>query len=260
MMDLDSREHFFNDLYSDLIEQENHRQYEAAMQRQAYIEAVERRRQQKILEEQRREYFKELELERERFKLEQEKQKRQYLALLEQKRLQQKRKEKLRAAACEEARKRYTNLRRSARHRSNPMQQFVQTPDGTIYRVQPTNVYNKEYPLSEDNLPNLHHQNSLGANMIPTPSSTRNVLFKKSSSVDQSRESDVLEVQPDKEPNPEKGSKFLQKKQLKSSVLIGDVEDASDSECEEDFHDYWHNRRPQSGKWIEPIEGATTHF
>lgn len=42
----------------------------------------------------------------------------------------------------------------------------------------------------------------------------------------------------------------------KSSILIGDVEDASDSECEDEFRDYFHNRRPTTpGTWIEPVEG-----
>jgi hypothetical protein len=42
----------------------------------------------------------------------------------------------------------------------------------------------------------------------------------------------------------------------KSSVLIGDVENASDSECEDVYGDYFHNRRPSTpGVWIEPVEG-----
>jgi len=32
-----------------------------------------------------------------------------------------------------------------------------------------------------------------------------------------------------------------------------EVEDASDSECEDEFHDYFHNRRPRAGEWIEPV-------
>lgn len=33
------------------------------------------------------------------------------------------------------------------------------------------------------------------------------------------------------------------------------VEDASDSEREDEFRDYFHNRRPKSGEWIEPVDG-----
>jgi len=40
-----------------------------------------------------------------------------------------------------------------------------------------------------------------------------------------------------------------------SSVVL--VEDVSDSECEDEYNDYIHNRRPQAGEWIEPIEIAT---
>merc|ERR1712038_564726 len=56
--------------------------------------------------------------------------------------------------------------------------------------------------------------------------------------------------------------KCHQQRQLNksSSVLIGDVEEASDSECEDEFNDYWHNRRPRAGKWIEPIHGATKYL
>ena len=32
------------------------------------------------------------------------------------------------------------------------------------------------------------------------------------------------------------------------------VEDASDSECEDEFSDYIRNRRPRDGEWIEPVE------
>jgi len=40
-------------------------------------------------------------------------------------------------------------------------------------------------------------------------------------------------------------------KKMKSSVLIGDVEDASDDECDED--PVWNNRRPSEGQWMEPV-------
>jgi len=40
-------------------------------------------------------------------------------------------------------------------------------------------------------------------------------------------------------------------KKMKSSILIGDVEDASDDECDED--PIWNNRRPSEGQWMEPV-------
>jgi len=40
-------------------------------------------------------------------------------------------------------------------------------------------------------------------------------------------------------------------KKLKSSILIGDVEDASDDEYDED--PVWNHRRPSEGQWIEPV-------
>lgn len=50
-----------------------------------------------------------------------------------------------------------------------------------------------------------------------------------------------------------KKNKKKTKKLPSSSVLVGDVEDASDSECEDEYKDYWHTRRPEHG-WIEPVE------
>lgn len=41
------------------------------------------------------------------------------------------------------------------------------------------------------------------------------------------------------------------KRKMKSSVLIGDVEDASDDEYEEDS--IWNSRRPSEGQWMEPV-------
>merc|ERR1711937_1004693 len=32
------------------------------------------------------------------------------------------------------------------------------------------------------------------------------------------------------------------------------VEDASDSECENEFDSPWRNRRPSPGQWMEPVE------
>merc|ERR1712014_416966 len=32
------------------------------------------------------------------------------------------------------------------------------------------------------------------------------------------------------------------------------VEDASDSECEDEFDSPWRNRRPSPGQWMEPVE------
>jgi len=272
--------YFLDDYYSSLVDQEEHRQYEAAMQRRAYIEAMERRRLQKLLEEQRRQHL--FELERKRYEQEKEEKKRQYLNLLKQQRFQQERKEKAKAAAFE-ARKRHQNLRRIANNRSHPMEQIVQTPDGEIYRVfvEPSKNDEVSPQRNVQNLPNLFpatfngnrqpeifdrtsHGNDLEvANMTPSPSTTRKVQFKNCSSTDQHFEGAVSEVQPSSRKSKQKQKKSsisLQKKELKSSVLVGDVEDASDSECEDDFNDYWHNRRPQFGKWIEPIEGAATHF
>merc|ERR1712170_61291 len=51
--------------------------------------------------------------------------------------------------------------------------------------------------------------------------------------------------------------KDLTKKKTKKQSSI-EVEDASDSECDEEYNDCWHNRIPQAGEWIEPVEGFRT--
>ena len=42
---------------------------------------------------------------------------------------------------------------------------------------------------------------------------------------------------------------------LKEHTGLVEVEDASDSECEDEFSDYFHNRTPRGGEWIEPVDG-----
>jgi len=217
------RDYSLNDYFADLAEQEQRRKYEAAMQQQAYQEAMRRRKQQRLLEEQRMQYL--IELERQRHQQEREEQKRQYNALLEYERLEEKRREKARAAALE-AKKRRQTLRNEARCTPRPMQQIVQMPDGGLYRI-------FVEPDDFDATCLKHESNLFHEESVPSLALKDNM---------QRRE-------------PKKNSLPLpKKKQLKSSVLVGDVEDASDSECEEEFNDYWHNRRPQPGKWIEPIE------
>jgi len=179
--------------------------------------------------------------------------------------LQEERKERARAAARKNRKKNQNLARRIVPHtRSLPVCQFVQMPNGSLHRVAiaPNDIHDKAYPLKEHILCNLEGSGILEeeANMAPKPSQARKDL---ATSIPQSLENNVsqeeLLVRTPKQKH-KKSSTYLQKKQqLKSSVLIGSVEDASDSECEEDFNDYWHNRRPQLGNWIEPIEGAATY-
>jgi len=38
--------------------------------------------------------------------------------------------------------------------------------------------------------------------------------------------------------------------------MIGDVEDASDSEQEDLSSNIWRNRKPSEGGWMEPVQGC----
>uniref|UniRef100_A0A7S4IY64 Uncharacterized protein n=1 Tax=Odontella aurita TaxID=265563 RepID=A0A7S4IY64_9STRA len=57
-----------------------------------------------------------------------------------------------------------------------------------------------------------------------------------------------------------KKSKPTKKTVVKSSVLIGDVEDASDSEQEDLASSIWRNRMPSEGEWMEPVQGYDIYF
>merc|ERR1712007_15734 len=46
----------------------------------------------------------------------------------------------------------------------------------------------------------------------------------------------------------------VKKNVSKKNRILVEVEDASDSECEDEFSDYFRNRRPSMGEWIEPVE------
>jgi hypothetical protein len=48
-----------------------------------------------------------------------------------------------------------------------------------------------------------------------------------------------------------RASKSGKKRSKKKVTII--VEDASDSESENDFKSIWRNRRPSPGQWMEPV-------
>jgi hypothetical protein len=48
-------------------------------------------------------------------------------------------------------------------------------------------------------------------------------------------------------------SKHPYRKRSKQRITVT-VEDASDSDCENEFDSPWRNRRPSPGQWIEPVE------
>lgn len=270
-------------------EEECYRQYAEALQRRAYLEAVERERQERQMEERRRHL---LEVARRRQEQEEEQRlRRQYMAHVQRKRQERLNEERMRREklAAHEAYKRREAMRRAAHtdqgedrsSQMHPLQQRIfQGPDGNIYRVllQPDEANTARLAADERSThPTVHQEelesalfgnrrprakyattaapsssapsSSIGHIGTPYPS-VNNVTFKGCFNVNKS-DDDTCSKQIAKA----KDIKMkLKRKPLKSSVLVGDVEDASDSECEDEFKDTWHNRRPQPGKWIEPVE------
>jgi hypothetical protein len=53
--------------------------------------------------------------------------------------------------------------------------------------------------------------------------------------------------------NTKKEKKSTEGKKKKTKITVI-VEDASDSEYEDDFKSLWRNRRPSPGQWMEPVE------
>jgi hypothetical protein len=264
---------FFERDLAQLEEEENRRRYEAALERQAYLEALERKRQQQRLIEERRQHL--LELERRRRYEQEQEELRQYLAHLEEKRQESLNEERRRRAAA--SRKASKKAAQNAHQRGS--QHIIRGPDGNLYRVlfddndtektkprnnttrgSANNFVNIEDASSYDEFPSRDKKVFLTADMTGSPPSrsvyppVRNVTLHDCFNVNKNIDNQEKRLKAKKEDR--------RKSVPKSKILIGDVEDASDSECEDNFNDYWHTRRPRPGEWIEPVDfiDPKTHF
>merc|ERR1711935_1071322 len=61
------------------------------------------------------------------------------------------------------------------------------------------------------------------------------------------------------EPRPRSQRPRRKRRSRSHMVTVITVEDASDSECENEFDSPWRNRRPAPGMWIEPVEPYYGH-
>ena len=133
-----------------------------------------------------------------------------------------------------------------------PRYQIIRGPDGNLY-----------YFLTQEN--NVDKQ--MMDRQDIEPKSRFNVDSHESRFKDKSRvHMDGLKQEihasttkvADKMKNDTKMTLDETKKKLKvkriSSILIGEVEDASDDESEDFSKSVWRNRRPAEGQWIEPVE------
>jgi len=254
---------FEREYLAELQEREERRRYQAALEQQAYLEAMERKRQQKLQEERRRKQYL-LELERrKRQDQEEELLRRQYLAHLEQMRQEKIKQDMIRKRKAEALqalkRKEVERQRLLAENAKRPIQhKIVRGSDGNLYMIQidpfsesPRKRKSNENQINLDTnyqklLSPLHDENETDESSIHM-SLQPQVTFKNCFNINKISG------------NPERDNDTSTKtpETVKSSVLIGDVEDASDSENEDEFSDYMHNRRPTVGEWIEPIEAMS---
>jgi hypothetical protein len=226
---------------------------------EAYLEELEHERQRQLLEERRRKRYL-VELERRRQQEEADRIYRLRLQQLQQEKLQEEMIKKKRAEQAIAALMREEESKRAAQaerytYNPNPMHyQLVRGLDGNLYKVlfDP----NDDAQLISPNRSNIksrdvevkNEETKTGHSTAPTdsvqPPMKPSVTFQNCFNINHG---DTLK------PKDLKKKRSALKKSIKSSILIGDVEDASDSECEDEFSDYMHNRRPQEGEWIEPI-------
>ena len=263
-------------------EAERRRRYQEALAEQAYMQELERIRRQRAIEEEverkrQAEILYRKELERRRRMEQEERNKRRVVAALQAYEKQQRQEQ--------ERRRLYSSNNR--RPQSVPEYQLLQGPDGRIYRVKinpnsfidSAGYHDDEIEMSSENRIPItsnasystdasNHTSSSSIleedekmDVLPSKQSTPTPMFQNVVFNNCFNENLASETKVDDE-HVAKTNKFSSKKSMKktkkkannrSSILIGGVEDASDSEYEDEFNDFWHNRRPEKS-WIEPVE------
>lgn len=275
-------EHYYSSerdyLLAELEQQEQKRRYQTSLEEQAYLEALERKRQNKLAEERRRKQYRYLlELEQRRQEQEEEEKRRQqqqqYLSNLAQNQRRQKwREERIRnekAATLEEL-KRKEEMRKQLNNlftnqTIDPKSRIIKGTDGNLYRIlmdsSPINSRRNNCTYSNSEKVDMTTDNNDGkspASSYVKPFNRKNHEYSSSAAkmdcLDDNTVDQLNTSTSEENINKDyKRKKVVPRKIVKSSILIGDVEDASDSECEDEYSDYMHTRRPQPGQWIEPI-------
>ena len=239
------------------------------IQRQRAIGAERRRRAAEEEERRRQLMYQQVLLERQRRAEEYERQRRMALQREEEERLR--RQQILRARAEAEAERR-AKLEEAERQRllhqkmTQPRTAIVRGPDGYLYRVilddetsismheQPRHQMQvKEQPKRREEIPHSMETESMYSTSTSSTNyhdaiGDENATVRISNKV--AGDSKMQKVHKKK---PRKNSKKGRKKNRKKITIT--VEDASDSEYDDDFSSPLRNRRPGPGEsWIEPVE------
>merc|ERR1712170_233125 len=144
--------------------------------------------------------------------------------------------------------------REAAARARRPTYQIVRGPDGCLYKflLQPNENESDKYRMDVDapkcsNTPDTSSTSSIDQTSDDSSmSSTEEQEVKKPTNVTVNININAKDLR--KKKKPSKTKKTSKKK--KTPVI---VEDASDSECGDEFADIYHNRRPTSTS-IEPVE------
>jgi len=234
-----------------LKEQQHRRNMEAKRQRdlfvaQMYQQDIENRRRQQ--QQKRRMYEEEMEQRRQMHiqaeALERAKQQRRIDFLSLHKANEMKRRQ------MEEENRQKLAAQQRNRTRSTDSYHIIQGPGGQLYAIN-GDVYNGAEQPEDNEIKRFGFPANV--NSYPFPSSSKP---NKEEKVNQKERripiSFTKEYRKPSKPTRKKVAKTIKEE----SISYGEVEDASDSECDNKFSSYFHNRRPTTpGEWIEPVEG-----
>ena len=125
----------------------------------------------------------------------------------------------------------------------------MQYPEGTVLRGPDGRLYR----IVRDQQPDMDFNESSKIPDLEEPTSAAKAVRVPVSSEKQSDDTKQKDVSP---AVARKNAVKKTKKPRRKKVTIT-VEDASDSECEEEnTNSVWRNRRPSPGEWLEPVEGS----
>jgi hypothetical protein len=172
------------------------------------------------------------------------------------KRLRQRQQEE--AEAEQQRQQRLREVQQQRHHADNeeeeePVFRLMRGPDGWIYRVQVGKTRKEKSTLKySDDKENLPDRVSLAR---PKQQRTTKLANSEAEMEEPQAKPTMMEDTPQLRCRPSKKKKPVHKKGKKRVTVI--VEDASDSEAEDDLNNSpWRNRRPSPDEqWMEPVEG-----
>jgi hypothetical protein len=138
---------------------------------------------------------------------------------------------------------RKTNPKRTPAAEPPEQYRIVRGPDESLYRVPASFIQSIDELETEEKSPSTSPILRTQARRMQKPAMETNENVTPNLYYDTSRAAAASSAEQAK-PLPRKSSKRV--------TII--VEDASDSEAEEEFKSVWRNRRPSPGEWMEPVE------